>query len=311
MTERTSLSRLFFLFAILLFAVGCGETIDGPSSSGPTVDPAPLNNEVYVDVETFEQFRADGATVLDVRSKEAYERGHVPGAVHASWTAFKEDDRDGAFIEQDRSQLQEAARALGIDRDRKILVYGSAQSTLPSRQAWSLEYIGHGQVYQLDGGLERWKQQTEVELSTTTPDVSPGTFKVAKRDSILATGSEVQAALESDDPVVIFDARSQSEYEGTDDRDNPRHGHVPQAIHYNWKNVYQADGTLRPKDELRAELQSKGLLKEDAVIIPYCQGGFRSSVVYTVLRWLGRENVQNYDGSWYQYSRRDEWEVDD
>jgi thiosulfate/3-mercaptopyruvate sulfurtransferase len=314
MDTRHPLTVAVSFVAVLLVAGGCSEAIkDAPPSddeSGESqTQPAPLNEQVYVDVETFEQYRADGATILDVRSKEDYEEGHIPGALHASWETFKDDDREGAFIESDREQLQQAARELGIDRDRKILVYGPAESTLPARQAWSLEFIGHGEVYQLDGGLSHWQDNTDVDLSTSTPEVETGTFEVAKRDAILATGNEIQTALENDDPVVIFDARSQSEYEGTDDRENPRHGHVPEAIHYNWKNVYADDGTLRPKSELRSELKNKGLLEEGAVVIPYCQGGFRSAVVYRVLRWLGREEVQNYDGSWYQYSRRDEWEV--
>lgn len=296
------------LLSLLALLPACGETVEGDSYT--TASPAPLNSEVYIDVETFEDYRAEGATVLDVRSLEDYEQGHVPGAIKSSWEDFRDADRDGAFIERDPGKLAEAAGNLGITRDDKVLIYGGSQSTLPSRQAWSIEYIGHGDVYILDGGLPAWNQQTDVDLSTDTPDVQPTDYAVGTRDSILATGDQVQQALESDDPVVIFDARSQSEYEGTDDRDNPRHGHVPDAINYNWKNVYNDDGTLRPKSEIRSELKSKGLLKEGAVIIPYCQGGFRSAVVYTVLRWLGRTNVKNYDGSWYQYSRKNDWEVE-
>ena len=305
------------LLAALFVVTGCSEAIKdepgeqtGNEGEQTETQPAPLNDQVYVDVEQFEQFRADGAAVLDVRGEETYGEGHVPGAVRASWKEFKEDDRDGAFIESDREQLQQAARGLGLDNDQKVLVYGASQSTLPARQAWSLEYLGHGEVYILDGGIDRWSSEADADLSTDTPEIESGDFQVAKRDSILATGGEIQQALENDDPVVIFDARSQSEYEGTDERDNPRHGHVPDAIHYNWKNVYKDDGTLRAKSELRSELEEKGLLEEGAVVIPYCQGGFRSAVVYSVLRWLGREEVKNYDGSWYQYSRRDEWEVE-
>jgi len=304
---RTKIAAISLLFLVTVFPA-CGETIkDG---SQPTTSPDALNSQVYVDVETFEQYRAEGATILDVRSQEDYQQGHVPGAIKSSWEDFRDDDREGAFIERDVQKLASAAGELGITRDKKVLIYGGAESTLPSRQAWSIEYIGHGDVYILDGGLPEWKEQTDIDLSTQTPDVETTDYAVGTRDSILATGDEVQQALDSDDPVVIFDARSQSEYEGTDDRDNPRHGHVPEAINYNWSNVYTDDGTLRPKSEIRSELKAKGLLKEGAVIIPYCQGGFRSSVVYTVLRWLGREEVKNYDGSWFQYSRKDEWEVE-
>lgn len=309
--------RFIALFALVGFlgtaAIGCGETVidEGPDSpSGPSTKASELNDQVYVDLETFEQYRADGATVLDLRGAEDYAKGHVPGAVQSSWKDFADDDREGAFIETEVDKLQTAARELGIDNDRKVLIYGSKVSTLQSRQAWSLEYIGHTDVYILNGSYGTWKAEAGVDPSTDTPDVEPGSFEVSLTHDILATGDDVQKAAEGEVTGILFDARSEAEFKGTDERDNPRHGHVPNAIHYNWKNVFNSDGTLRPKDEIRQELDAKGLLAADAVIIPYCQGGFRSAVVYSVLRWLGRDDVKNYDGSWFEYSRNTEWEVE-
>ena len=313
----------FLIFTALTLFVGCGESVENPQTEAkntdnetsndplnPNAEPAELNEQVFIDVETFEKYRKEGALVMDVRDQETYEKNHIPGAVRSSWSDFKAEDREGAFIERDERKLQEAARELGIDRDQKILIYGSAPTTLTARQAWSLEYIGHGDVYILDGGISAWKQNADASLTTEVPEVERGSFKVSTRESILAGEDEIEAALDGVKPVVLFDARSQSEYEGTDGRDNPRHGHMPGAIHYNWKNVYTQNGTLRPKDEIRSELEQKGLLKDGALVVPYCQGGFRSAVVYSILRWLGRDNVKNYDGSWYQYSRTEEWDVE-
>ena len=38
-------------------------------------------------------------------------------------------------------------------------------------------------------------------------------------------------------------------------------------------------------------------------MIPYCQTGVRSTIVYAVFRWLGHNHVKNYDGSWAEWSR--------
>jgi thiosulfate/3-mercaptopyruvate sulfurtransferase len=124
------------------------------------------------------------------------------------------------------------------------------------------------------------------------------------------TGADIQQAIDNDEVVIFFDARSFPEYEGTDDRDNPRHGHIPGAIHYEWTNVYSESGQLRDKEELRAEIDAAGLLDSGALVIPYCQGGFRSAVAYSILRWLGQEGVSNYDGSWYEYARANDLPVD-
>ena len=48
---------------------------------------------------------------------------------------------------------------------------------------------------------------------------------------------------------------------------------------------------------------------EDVTVIPYCQTGVRSATVYSVLRWLGHPNPKNYDGSWYEWSRINDYPV--
>lgn len=45
--------------------------------NGPVSEPLPLE----VDLETFAEAHAAGATVLDVRNRDEYETAHVPGAV--------------------------------------------------------------------------------------------------------------------------------------------------------------------------------------------------------------------------------------
>jgi thiosulfate/3-mercaptopyruvate sulfurtransferase len=290
---------------LLAAGIGCGEAVDGPETSiYEERSPQPLNQKVFVDVDEFEQFRADGAVVLDARSDQAeYDAGHIPGAVHAPWSVLKDADSDGALIEDDPALAEEAIRGLGINKDQKVLVYSDAVSTTAARQAWGLEYFGHGDVYILNGGIAAWTNESGGELSTEAPSVEPGDFEVALRTSVLATSDDVKKVVDGDLEAILFDARSFPEYEGTDDRDNPRHGHVPNAIHYEWTNVFDEDGKLRPKEELRTELEQQGLLVDDAIIIPYCQGGFRSAIIYSVLRWLGEGEVKNYDGSWYEWSR--------
>jgi hypothetical protein len=59
---------------------------------------------------------------------------------------FKDESREGAYAEDDADIIEQKARALGIDNDRALLIYGDAISTTAARQAWTLEYYGHGEV---------------------------------------------------------------------------------------------------------------------------------------------------------------------
>lgn len=295
----------FLALFLLVGSFGCGESVEGPDTSiYEERSPQPLNKKVFVGVDEFEQLRADGAVVLDARSDEAdYTAGHVPGAVHAPWSVLKDADADGAFVEDDPFLAEQSIRELGISNGQKVLVYADAVSTTAARQAWALEYFGHGDVYILNGGISAWTEESGEEVSTEAPSVEPGDYEVALRKSVLATSEDIEKVVDGGLEAILFDARSFPEYEGTDDRDNPEHGHVPNAIHYEWTNVFTEDGKLRDKEELRTELEENGLLVDDAIIIPYCQGGFRSAIIYSVLRWLGEDEVKNYDGSWYEWSR--------
>src|SRR5690606_15879372 len=79
--------------------------------------------QVLLQVEDFEYLRKKGALVLDARDEQTYKDGHVPGAIRADYTAFTYQDSKALILDEDE-ELQAAARALGINNDSTILVYG-------------------------------------------------------------------------------------------------------------------------------------------------------------------------------------------
>lgn len=284
--------------------VGCSDSVDtiGGDTDRDTARQ-PLNSRVFITPDELEELRAAGdVSILDVRNAEQFATGHIPGALNAEWSVFRDVSREGEYTEDDPVLVERTARALGLSQDRPIVVYGNGRTTSHARLAWSLEYYGHANVFILDGGLDAWTAATGQSATTEPTVVEPGDFTVAFRPEVLVTRERVEAALE-DDRVIFFDARSSGEYAGEDERGNPRAGHIPGAIHYEWTNVFQEDGSLRPANDIRAELDGLGLLDPDKVVVAYCQGGFRSAVIYSVLRWLGQPEVANYDGSWWEYSR--------
>lgn len=288
---------------IVLATFGCSTSVSTVGEEGEReISRRPLTSAVYVDVAEAERLRAAGATLLDTRDAEAFAAGHVPGALHAEWSVFQDASREGEFTEDDPVLVERAARSLGIRHDRAIVVYGTGRGTSSSRLAWSLEYYGHSSVHILDGGFDAWVAESGASASTEVTTPEPGDFVVEWRPDLLATQEDVESALDAGN-AIFFDARSLDEYAGTDTRDNPRRGHIPGAIHFEWTRVFDESGRLRPENELRTELTELGLIGEGKLVIPYCQGGFRSSVIYSVLRWLGEPEVANYDGSWWEYSR--------
>ncbi len=314
--QRSVLSvfALFILSTLVAAAgIGCGETVienDPRPASERNAEPQPLNSEVVVDAQRFGELRAEGATIIDTRAEEDYLAGHVPGAVHApGGSAYKDDN---GILLNDVVELQSITRRLGVDRDRPVVIYGNPVDKGAGRLFWTLEYLGHGGVRLYGQGYGELKAQLDFEPSTEDLQPEKGDFVVARRESVRATKDEVLAIVNGERDGIIIDTRRRAEFEGTEDRGDPRQGHIPQAIYYYWKDLFvDEDGGLQSKDALRQEFNSLGLTAEGTLVVPYCQTGTRSSYVYAILRWLGDDEATNYDGSWVEWSRLEDAPVAD
>lgn len=322
---------------VILFIAGCGNSaVDDPASefepapnwaderppSQQGLEPEPLEDQVFVNAEGFEEL-TDEATIIDARTKRAYEEGHYPGASHSGnekggYKPFK-DPSYNDILPREVSTLQEEARRMGIDDDRPVLIYATPGSKRSGRLFWVLEYLGKGEVYIYAPGYTGLRKELDFEPSTE-PVEDTGDFVVRRRDAVLATAEGVEQAAEDKNDVVLIDTRRESEFTGEEQR-APRRGHIPGAIFYHWQDVFTKrdieEGDvrrLRPKDELAAEFREEGLLSSNTVLVPYCQTGTRSGYIYAVLRELEDEvdeayTPQNYDGSWTQYARIDDTPV--
>src|SRR5919198_6759298 len=84
--------------------------------------------------------RADEPVFLDVRERDEWEEGHIPGAVHI-----------------ERGNLESRIERLVPDRDRPIVTYcaGGNRSVFAAR---TLEELGYEHVSSLTGGFTDWKR---------------------------------------------------------------------------------------------------------------------------------------------------------
>ena len=51
-------------------------------------------------------------------------------------------------------------------------------------------------------------------------------------------------------------------------------------------------------------------ITSEKLIIPYCQGGYRSAHAYLALRLIGYPNVRNYVGSWKEWGDMEELPIE-
>ena len=112
---------------------------------------------------------------------------------------------------------------------------------------------------------------------------------------------EIMARLKGDD-LLIWDARSRGEYEGTRATAS-RAGHIPGAIHCEWTELMDPARGLRIRADAAALLASRGLTP-DREIATHCQSHHRSGFTYLVARILGYPRIRAYPGSWSEWGNR-------
>ena len=107
------------------------------------------------------------------------------------------------------------------------------------------------------------------------------------------TGDELARRL-AEASVTLLDVRAPEEFRGEAGYPcDPRQGHIPEAV-----NV--------PLDDLMADPQTAlEAIDVSRPIVTYCHSGQRSEAAAALLRAAGLQAV-NYEGSWHEWSRRDD-----
>ncbi|HEV7734301.1 MAG TPA: rhodanese-like domain-containing protein [Candidatus Binatia bacterium] len=94
-----------------------------------------------------------------------------------------------------------------------------------------------------------------------------------------------------DAPLIqLVDARTNGEFTT---------GHIPSAELKPWPQNLTA-GLLKPRADLEDLYTGLGL-DPTQTTVAYCLVGWRASVTWLVLSWLGFGDGRNYDGSWTEW----------
>ena len=262
--------------------------------------------EVLVDLDWVAQHKDDSNVKLvevDVDTN-AYDEGHIPGAVAWNWTSQLSDNVRRDILSADA--LEKLAAQSGISNGDTIVLYGDNNNWFAAFAFWILKMYGHQDVRLMDGGRKKWVAEGR-ELTTTEETPQPAQYQAGELDSSLRSNvSEVLRIIESGDYQLV-DVRSPAEFSG--DVIAPpgmtetaqRGGHVPGAKSIPWALTVEEDGTFKDADKLKALYGDKGIDTAKPVIA-YCRIGERSSHTWFVLEYLlGVEGCKNYDGSWTEY----------
>jgi thiosulfate/3-mercaptopyruvate sulfurtransferase len=264
------------------------------------------HSEVLVDTAWVAEHRNDDNVKLvevDVDTN-AYDEGHIPGAVSWNWTSQLNDGIRRDIVS--KSDLEKLLGESGISNSDTIVLYGDNNNWFAAFAFWILEIYGAQNLLLMDGGRKKWIEEKR-EITTDVP--SPASASYSLKDANLEIRSNVSEILTNVDSgkYQLVDVRSPAEFTGEViappgmTETAQRGGHIPNAKHIPWSKAVNEDGTFKTADELREIYGSQGIVP-DKPFIAYCRIGERSSHTWFVLKYLqGYQDGKNYDGSWTEY----------
>jgi thiosulfate/3-mercaptopyruvate sulfurtransferase len=232
----------------------------------------------------------------------AYDEGHIAGAVGFNWTSQLQDQTRRDILS--KADVEKLLGEAGVSNSDTIILYGDNNNWFAAYAFWMLEMYGHQNLKLMDGGRKKWLDEGKP-TTKDAPKVTATTYKASDANlKLRAKQREVQDAIGKS---AMVDVRSPAEFTGEILappgllETAQRGGHIPGAANVPWGQAVAEDGTFKPIDDLKALYGGKGVTP-DKDVIAYCRIGERSSHTWFVLKHLlDYANVRNYDGSWTEW----------
>lgn len=261
-------------------------------------------------------WRNGEAAVIDCRfvmgqaqaGYEAYAAAHIPGARYLDLekdlsAPVREDGRGGRHPLPPVEELADKLTKIGVTNQSIVVAYDEQGGSMASRLWWLLTYMGHDQVYVLDGGFAAWKAAGYPTVSASEEPPVAETFEEAapfvpqvKRELVVTAEDILNNRQRIEEGrVVLIDSREDARYRGIAEPIDKVAGHIPGARHWFWKANLDAEGRFRTvKEQMKRFEQLQGAEE----VIVYCGSGVTACPNVLALQEIGFTNVKLYAGSW-------------
>lgn len=257
----------------------------------------------------FDHLHSDSLCVIDCRfslkdssyGRKAYQENHIPGAVYFDLEldlSGPVEKHGGRHPLPNVQELVEKLENKGVSHKDTIIIYDDGESCFAARCWWLLIYLGHEQVFILDGGLKAWRERGYP--LTSKPTVKKKVkFIPSLKTNMLATYKEVKQRSQ-DQQAILIDSRTEERYLGIVEPLDRIGGHIPNALNYDWSQGLE-NGRWKTTEEQKQRFASLDLENE---VIVYCGSGVTATPNVLALMESGFKKVKLYAGSysdWVSY----------
>lgn len=234
-------------------------------------------------------------------ARAEYAAGHIPGAVFLDLASLVDTTSPVPSALPKPEQFAARMQALGIGDGSRVVLYDDSAVKTAGRAWFMLTMFGAHNVAILDGGLGKWKAEGRP-LDVGEPYYHERHFTAWHDDGKVRSKAQVLANIDSQAEQLV-DAREAGRFTGEvpDFRPGIQSGHIPGSRSLPFTALYNADGTFKDKDGLRAAFAEAGVDLSQPVVTT-CGGGVTAAVLSFALHLLGKDDVALYDGSWSEWA---------
>ena len=228
--------------------------------------------------------------------------GHIPGSQHVDLsTRFADADASYHYAHTEPQAIADELAALGIARDRAVVVYDSTGTLFAARLWYLLRWIGVD-VTVLDGGLGAWKA-AGLPL-VTGEERAPAAVPDWQAEAVRRAWISKQELSERNDDRPLVCSLPAGQFTGSAPSRYSRRGRIPGSINVSSRDHFTAEGKVKSRVELILAYDAAGVDVDDPKeeVLLYCGGGISAAAGALALAEIGVTAVRVYDGSLEEWS---------
>lgn len=233
-------------------------------------------------------------------ARAEHNAAHIPGARFFDIDAISDGRSTLPHMAPTPELFTAAVRALGIGDGQQVVIYDDSEVRSAARAWWTFRLMGIRRVAVLDGGLAKWRAEGRP-LDNAAPQIRDRHLTAIRQPALVRDVTQVAEAAKLG-AASIVDARASARFRGEAPEPRPglRSGHIPGARNLPFGQLFAADGTMLPPDQLRAAFEAAGVDLTGPVITT-CGSGVTAAVLSLALARIGHRDNALYDGSWTEW----------
>ena len=229
-----------------------------------------------------------------------YDAAHVPNARFFDIDDVADHGSDLPHMVPPVEKFMSRMRAMGVGDGHQVVVYDGMGLFSAARVWWLFKLMGQNNIAVLDGGLPKWQAEGRP-VEDLPPVIRDRHMTVRRQNHMVKDVTQVSAASKLGDYEII-DARSPGRFRGEEPepRAGLRPGHIPGSKNVCFKDLLNADQTMKNPVEIRQIFEAASV-DFNKPAITTCGSGVTAAVLSLGLERIGKTDHSLYDGSWSEW----------